>query len=173
LIKNLDDLERNEQKSDLEILLLQNLYRNEDYAQIFRTDPLRITCPQFKLIMIEIFNIRDVELLDNLFRELCQDCTITSATDWVDNPQVKFVKNAITEPEAVRLAKDTISLEDFFEKMAFGMEGLFEFKISIVLELQCVMKKSKTIPFQKVANIAERFFNRYYKLYMEAKQIAD
>ena len=171
LIKNLDELQTTKKKSDLEILLLQNLYRNRNYADIKEPDPLRLTCPQFKILMMELFNVRDVELLNNLFNEICYDCTITSATDWDDTTKDKNGKFQLnTEIQEV---KETISLEDFFEKMVFTMEGGFDHKISIIMELFCVMNGTKRIPYEKVTDLTERFFNRFYKIYEDAKNVAD
>jgi hypothetical protein len=68
--------------------------------------------------------------------------------------------------------KTTLSIKDFFEKLIFCMEGSFEYKISIILEMMCVFEGTKRIPFQEVAALANRFFIRFHKQYEKAKKIA-
>jgi len=148
-VKNYDNIKLSMQKKDseaseVETMLLQNLFRNSDYLVQNEAGPFEITCQQFKIIMRELFKITDVQLLDDLFGNICGG--------------VKYSK---------------CLLEKFFESITYYFTCSFEMKVALVFEVYCVMRNVTEVPHDSIIDYIAKCFDIYWEFYKDAKKLVD
>lgn len=132
---------KNHKKSELELLLLKNLFRRDDISELDfdNIDPFEITKEQFKIFMIENFNISDVLLLDCIF-------------DSMGHPP---------DREAIELVR-------FFENFALHLKGSFDFKLSLILDVYCVLGNTQNVPHLRLLNLINSRFEVLHASYRMA-----
>ena len=148
-VKNYDSIKvqmmkKDNDTSEVETMLLQNLFRNSDYMADIEQSSFELTCQQFKIIMRELFKISDVQLLDDLFGDICGG--------------VKYSK---------------CLLEKFFESITYYFTGNFEVKVALVFEVYCVIRNVTEVPHDSVIDYVSKLFDVYWDYYKEAKRIID
>lgn len=148
-VKNYDNIKLKLQKKDsdtreIETMLLHNLFRSSEYTEEEEVSPFELTCQQFKFVMRELFKVQDVQLLDDLFSNICGG--------------KKYSK---------------CRLDHFFESITFYFSCKFDVKISLVFEVYCAMRNTTEVPHDCIIDLVASMFECYWRYYEEAKKFID
>lgn len=148
-IKNYDNIKMKMQKKDtetreIETMLLHNLFRSSEYTEDEEASPFELTNQQFKIVMRELFKVQDVQLLDDLFANICGG--------------KKYSK---------------CRLDHFFESITFYFSCKFDVKISLVFEVYCAMRNTTEVPHDCIIDFVSSLFDSYWRCYEEAKKLID